>query len=86
MKELLKLIIELIKETNQYKRDYRRLQKATMDYAALQNIADTAVSKNVVITVKTDDNAVVTITPTEESKRVNPKTFRERFMEKRQGV
>lgn len=83
--ELLKAIIELIREAHDYKRDYRRLQKATLDYAALQHIVDTAVSKNVVVTVKLEDNAVITITPTEESKRANPKTFRERFMESREG-
>lgn len=83
MKELIKAFIELIKEMNTYKRDYRRLQKSNMDYNALQNIVNTAIEKNVVITIKLEDNSVVTVQPTEESKRVNPKTFRERFMEQR---
>ena len=55
MKSLLRELIELYKEREEYKRDYRKLCRANIDYAALQNMVDNVSTKNVVIDIVTDD-------------------------------
>lgn len=85
MKELIKAIIQLIKEYNQFRKDYKRSTKATLDYEALQRMVNSVSEKGVKIVIQTSDNTTIVIQS--ETKRENPplKTFRERFMENRRG-
>lgn len=77
MKELLKLFLQVIKEQRQLKKDLRRLDKANLDYEALQRIVDNVATKNVEIEVKME-NVNITIKPT-PSNEVGFTSFKEKY-------
>lgn len=79
MKELLKLILQVIREQKQLKSDLRRLDKANLDYEALQRIVDNVATKNVEITVRME-NVNITIKPTPVNE-VGYTSFKEKYQQ-----
>lgn len=79
MKETLRLVLNIIKEQRQLKEDLRRLDKANLDYEALQRIVDSVAAKNVEITVQME-NANITIKPT-PSNEVGYTSFKEQYQQ-----
>ena len=82
MKSLLKELIELYKERKEYKRDYRKLCRANIDYAALQNMVDNVATKNVVIDIITNDGVKITIRP-KENNDIGYESFGSKFARNR---
>lgn len=82
MKSLLRELIELYKARKEYKRDYRRLCRANIDYAALQNMVDNVSTKNVVIDIVTDDGVKMTIRP-KENNAIGHESFYDKFARNR---
>lgn len=82
MKSLLKELIELYKARKEYKRDYRRLCRANIDYAALQNMVENVSTKNVVIDIVTDDGVKITIRP-KENNAIGYESFHDKFARNR---
>ena len=83
MKSLLKELIELYKARKEYKRDYRRLCRANIDYAALQNMVDNVATKNVVIELMTDDGVKMTIRPKDQNS-IGYESFHDKFARNRE--
>lgn len=83
MKSLLKELIELYKARKEYKRDYRRLCRANIDYAALQNMVDNVATKNVVIELMTDDGVKMTIRPKDQNS-IGYESFHDKFARSRE--
>lgn len=81
---ILRELIEVIKAKNEYKRDYRRLQRANIDYAALQNMVDNVSTKNVVIDIVTDDGVKMTIRP-KENNAIGYESFHDKFARNREA-
>lgn len=79
---ILRELIEVIKAKNEYKRDYRRLQRANIDYAALQNMVENVSTKNVVIDIVTDDGVKITIRP-KENNAIGYESFHDKFARNR---
>lgn len=79
MKEIVKLILQVLHEQRQLKKDLRRLQKASLDYEALQRIVDNVATKNVEVTVQME-NVNITIKPT-PSNEVGYTSFKEKYQQ-----
>lgn len=82
MKSLLIELIELYKERKEYKRDYRKLCRSNIDYAALQNMVDIVSTKNVVIELMTSDGVKMTIRP-KENNAIGYESFHDKFARNR---
>ena len=82
MKSLLRELIELYKERKEYKRDYRKLCRSNVDYAALQNMVDNVSTKNVVIELMTSDGVKMTIRP-KENNAIGYESFHDKFARNR---
>ena len=85
MKSLLRELIELYKARKEYKRDYRKLCRANIDYAALQNIVENVSTKNVVIELMTADGVKMTIRP-KENNAIGYESFHDKFAKNRGEV
>ena len=85
MKSLLRELIELYKARKEYKRDYRKLCRANIDYAALQNMVDNVATKNVVIDIITNDGVKITIRP-KENNDIGYESFHDKFARNRGEV
>ena len=83
MKSLLRALIELSKVRTEYKRDYRQLCRANIDYAALQNMVEEVSTKNVVIDIVTNDGVKITIRP-KENNAIGYKSFHDEFARNRE--
>lgn len=83
MKSLLRELIELYKVRKEYKRDYRKLCRANIDYAALQNMVDNVSTKNVVIELLTSDGVKMTIRP-KENNAIGYESFHDKFARNRE--
>ena len=83
MKSLLRELIELYKVRKEYKRDYRKLCRANIDYAALQNMVDNVSTKNVVIELMTSDGVKMTIRP-KENNAIGYESFHNKFARNRE--
>lgn len=83
MKSLLRELIELYKVRKEYKRDYRKLCRANIDYAALQNMVDNVSTKNVVIELLTADGVKMTIRP-KENNAIGYESFHDKFARNRE--
>lgn len=81
---ILKELLEIIKAKNEYKRDYRRLKRAAVDYAALKNMVNEVEKKNVVIDIVTDDGVKMTIRPERVDNQIGYESFQERYNRSRQ--
>lgn len=85
MKSLLRELIELYKARKEYKRDYRKLCRANIDYAALQNMVENVSTKNVVIELMTADGVKMTIRP-KENNAIGYESFHDKFAKNRGEV
>ena len=85
MKSLLRELIELYKARKEYKRDYRKLCRANIDYAALQNMVENVSTKNVVIELMTVDGVKMTIRP-KENNAIGYESFHDKFAKNRGEV
>lgn len=85
MKSLLRELIELYKARKEYKRDYRKLCRANIDYAALQNMVENVSTKNVVIELMTADGVKMTIRP-KENNAIGYESFGSKFARNRGEV